>query len=345
MNSIKYAFFKFQDIFNLYQRYFNSIPELENEGDIPFFSCSSINYGIKGYFKKELLEDKECLYKPNAICVTNNGSVGFAYYIDTEFTCNTDVTVIYPKNYTLTPNIGNYISTVIMAERFRWCYGRKWKINRMKNSLIRLPVNEYGNIDYQYMESYMESLNIKKLPRTKIEKTNIELNIENWREFKISDLFDVYLSKGDIKEGDCSKGNMPLVSSGSINNGIVEYIDKDGDGIAEIFEKNKITVDMFGQAFYQPNDFYSVSHGRVNILYCKMSNFNKYIALFICCIINSEKFRFSYNRAVYSRVISNLIIKLPSKEIGNKDKNIIRYEPDWQFMEDYIKSLPYSDLI
>ena len=63
---------------------------------------------------------------------------------------------------------------------------------------------------------------------------------------------------------------------------------------------------------------------------------NKYIGLFIATIINKEKFRFTYGRAVYSGVISNLSIKLPVDKKGS---------PDWAYMESYIKFLPYADLI
>ena len=34
----------------------------------------------------------------------------------------------------------------------------------------------------------------------------------------------------------------------------------------QLFSKNTITVDMFCKAYYQPDDYYAVSHGRVNIL-------------------------------------------------------------------------------
>ena len=164
---------------------------------------------------------------------------------------------------------------------------------------------------------------------------NKPLSPKKWREFKISDLFNVSLSKGDLKINDCLIGNVPLVSSGETNNGCIGYIDESGDGKAEIFSSNLLTVDMFCNAYYQPNDFFAVSHGRVNILEAKF-DLNIYIALFICTLINNEKFRFTYGRAVYSNVISNLKINLPITLKGN---------PDWKYMENYIKSLPYSDLI
>lgn len=99
----------------------------------------------------------------------------------------------------------------------------------------------------------------------------MNLNTHLWKEFTIGDYFDVYLSSGDLKIDDCEPGNIPLISSGSTNNGIVGYIDEKGDGKAQIFKANCITVDMFCNAFYQNGDFYAVSHGRV-IFFVQNSN-------------------------------------------------------------------------
>ena len=162
----------------------------------------------------------------------------------------------------------------------------------------------------------------------------MKLNVENWKEFTIGDYFDVFLSSGDLKIDDCEPGNIPLISSGSTNNGIVSYIDEKGDGKAQIFKANCITVDMFCNAFYQNKDFYAVSHGRVNILYPKFK-FNLHIGLFICNIIKKEQFKYSYGRAVYSSEIARMIIKLPATAVGL---------PDWDFMEQYIKSLNHKPL-
>jgi hypothetical protein len=53
-----------------------------------------------------------------------------------------------------------------------------------------------------------------------------------------------------------------------------------------------------------------------------------------------ERFRYNYGRAYNKGIIANTKIKLPSVKIAPNE-----YEPDWQFMEDYIKSLPYSSCI
>ena len=162
----------------------------------------------------------------------------------------------------------------------------------------------------------------------------MNLNTPLWKEFTIGDYFDVYLSSGDLKIDDCEPGNIPIISSGSTNNGIVGYIDEKGDGKAQIFKANCITVDMFCNAFYQNEDFYAVSHGRVNIL-CPKFKCNLQIGLFICSIIKKEQFKYSYGRAVYSSEIARMIIKLPSTPDN---------EPDWNYMEQYIKSIKHKPL-
>lgn len=154
--------------------------------------------------------------------------------------------------------------------------------------------------------------------------------------FNINALFDVELTKGDLKEDSCVEtkdrvgDELPLVSAGDTDNGFVGYVDKDGDGKAEPFPSNIITVDMFCKAYYQPKEFYAVGHGRVNMLIPKFE-MNVYRALYICAVINNERYRFSYGRAVYSGVLRDLQISLPVDAKGN---------PDWQFMEDYVRALP-----
>ena len=162
----------------------------------------------------------------------------------------------------------------------------------------------------------------------------MRVNTCGWREFKLDELFEVSLSLGDLKISECAPGNIPLVSSGMSNNGIVGYIDSCGDGKAQMFPKNTITVDMFCNAFYQNKDFYSVSHGRVNILTPKF-NMNESIGLFIATLINKEGYKYSYGRAVYSDEISRMIIRLPVL----KDKT-----PNWKYIEDFIKNLKHKKI-
>ena len=155
-----------------------------------------------------------------------------------------------------------------------------------------------------------------------------------YKKFKIGQLFDVELSKGDLKESHTisspETGYIPLVSAGDTNNGVVGYVDGVGDGKAQMFPVNVITVDMFCKAYFHSQKFYAVSHGRVNILIPRF-HMNVYKGLYLCSVINGERYRFNYGRAVYSSVIKRLEISLP---VNNCE------EPDWEYMESYVKELP-----
>ena len=58
----------------------------------------------------------------------------------------------------LTPSVGLFICALIRLEKFRFNYGRKWHLDRMKSSIIRLPVTKTGDPDWKFMERYIKSL-------------------------------------------------------------------------------------------------------------------------------------------------------------------------------------------
>ena len=78
---------------------------------------------------------------------------------------------------------------------------------------------------------------------------------------------------------------------------------------------------------------------------------NKLLGMFIVSILQKEQYKYSYGRAFLMERISDTIIKLPVQHntdgtifIDDKHKYSEEgYVPDWHFMEDYIKSLPYGD--
>ena len=84
--------------------------------------------------------------------------------------------------------------------------------------------------------------------------------------------------------------------------------------------------------FYQNEPFTCAHH--VNPTYLKKKEINSFIGLFLCTLIELEKYRYSTcGREWRLERMPTSQIKLPV----DSQKN-----PDWQFMEDYIKSLPYS---
>ena len=298
--------------------YSDMIPD---KNGINFVSSQEKNNGIVGRVQEV---DGIKIYPKGCITVPLKGSVLMAHLQPQKCYVAHQIAVLLPKK-SMSIQEKLYYVTLIRHNSYKYNYGRQ--ADKTIGD-IYIPDGEIYNTDRTKSLRYdIITTHNRYSPRP--------LKIDSWQEFKVGDYFDVYLSSGDLKIDECELGNIPLVSSGTTNNGIVGYIDEKGDGKAQIFKANSITVDMFCNAFYQNNDYYAVSHGRVNILYPKFKC-NPFIGCFICSIINNERFKYSYGRAVYSDEISRMVIKLPTT---------LDNVPDWGFMENYIKSLPYGDRI
>ena len=161
-------------------------------------------------------------------------------------------------------------------------------------------------------------------------------------------LFDIKKGKR-LTSADQEKGNNNYVGAIDSNNGIANHI-----GQAPIHEANTISLSYngsVGEAFYQSEPYWATDD--VNALYSRYSGFNKQIGLFMATVIRQEKYRFSYGRKWTLENMNSTDIKLPIQRDSNgnpiiDDKRTYSnngYIPDWQFMEDYINSLPYSDRI
>jgi len=160
------------------------------------------------------------------------------------------------------------------------------------------------------------------------------VNISNWKEFNLKDIFKISGIKRIEKPKDISKiknsfFSVALISQTSINNQIEGYIH------SNLFDDfHCLTCDSLssGFCFYQKDKFLAIK----NQFNCKLKllykNINKYQYLFIVTILNKQSkfYNYSYQRSV-TRLL-NEKIKLPSieKEDGT-------FEPDWQYMENYIK--------
>ena len=298
--------------------YSDMIPD---QNGINFVSSQEKNNGIVGRVQEV---DGIKIYPKGCITVPLKGSVLMAHLQPQKCYVAHQIAVLLPKK-SMSIQEKLYYVTLIRHNSYKYNYGRQ--ADKTIGD-IYIPDGEIYNTDRTKSLRY-------DIITTHNRYSQRPHNIDSWREFKVGDYFDVYLSSGDLKIDECELGNIPLVSSGTTNNGIVGYIDEKGDGKAQIFKANSITVDMFCNAFYQNNDYYAVSHGRVNILYPKFKC-NPFIGCFICSIINNEQFKYSYGRAVYSDEISRMVIKLPTT---------LDNVPDWGFMENYIRSLPYGDRI
>ena len=165
--------FIYSQIFDVKKGFYNKKPEHIFSGEIPFLGATERCNGVTEYYSIEDIEIasktgddnnvpiQEKLFPGNALCVTNNGSVGCAFYQPTAFTCSHDVNPLYILGGKFNMYSALFVATVIEMDKYRWAYGRKWRPERMIKSTIRLPAKLQENKyvpDWSYMENYIKNL-------------------------------------------------------------------------------------------------------------------------------------------------------------------------------------------
>lgn len=173
-NTENWKWFRYDEIFDIKKGFYNKKPEANQNGAIPFIGATDSNNGITSFHDLETIENSsktgdepnapisEKIFNPNCITVSNNGSIGYAFYQSREFTCTHDVNPLFLKDKELNVYIAMFLCSLIELEKYRWAYGRKWRPVRMPSSLIKLPVTSSGKPDWQFMENYIKGLPYSK---------------------------------------------------------------------------------------------------------------------------------------------------------------------------------------
>lgn len=274
------------------------------------------------------------IYKGNSITIPMVGhSTLKCSYQKEPFCVSQNIAILTLKDFTLNEYIAFYIIANLRREAYRFSYGRTLSLERMEKLKIRLPAND--NLpDWKNMEKFCEDLSLKnrisdfKIDSTPIIKQKVDFPDRKWRWFVYNELFDIERGRGtrikDLEEN----GDIPFITSIDQNNGLAGFTNTE-----PVHNGNVIGVNRngsVGEAFYQPTPFCSTED--VHIFNPKFE-LNPYIAMFLVTLIRKEKYRFSYGRKWGIGRMQESKIKLPVDENNN---------PDWNFMENYIKSLPYS---
>lgn len=288
-----------------------------DKDSIRFVSRTEQNNGISAYVKRIKS------IKPNpahTISVAVGGSVLSSFYQSEEYYSGRDVYYLVPKRKMSELEMLFY-SFCMRANKYKYNYGRQ-----ANKTLKDLLVPEYMPLEFTSIE--YRRLNTLK-PESVISK-EFQLNTSSWQLFKLSDLFIIEGSRTTpvLELEYCGKGKYPYVTTQATNNGVAGFYDYYTE------ERNVLTVDsaVLGYCSYQPLPFSASDH--VEKLIPKF-DMNKYIAIFLTTVINLEQYRYNYGRKCSQERMKNALIKLPARN----------GVPDFQFMENYIKSLPYSSSI
>ena len=290
-------------------------------GEIPFLTAGFDNQGVKDYLSGNF----QIWHKPITIDMFGN-----CFYHD--FDCTGDDNVYALVNNKVSNLSKLFIASVLNTQlNIQFSYKDQFRQNDLDKLVIKLPVDSNGDPDWQYMDTYIAKLttlahkNVNALKEAKAKPA--KLNIDQWGEFKLSELFEPEFTDGDNKVGQLEEDDtgVNLIGPLSSNNGILgKFISN-----TKIFPKNTLTWDMFGTCYWQKEPYQTVSHGHVLVLNPKV-HINSASLLYLATILTKlgHQKQFGYTNMLTINKYNKLYIKLPIDAKG---------EPDWEYMSNQVR--------
>ena len=304
-------------------------------GNVPFVASGSVNNGVMKCCKP--LENEKL---DKAGCITVSPVDGSAFYQPYPFLgrggAGSSVLMLYTDNINLYS--GQFIAKMISNTcACKYTYGHMGNKDGIRRERIMLPIDEDNKPDYQFMEDYVKELMSKKreqyLDYCKEQLkffgggyNLIPLADKQWNAFFIVDIFDVVQRGKRLKTADHLAGEIPYVSSSSLNNGVDDFVSND-NGVRRFSNCLSLANSgSVGSSFYEPFEFVASDH----ITHLKNKGFNKYHYLFLATMTSRLSQKYNFNREINDKRIAREIIFLPITDNGT---------PDYTYMEKYSKNL------
>lgn len=333
----------------------NSVKIDLDEGNIPYISRTAVNNGRDGQV------DVDCDKITKGNCITIGAEGLYAFYQDKDFA--TGVKIYTLRCDEMDRKVGLFISTLLNMEVYKYNYGRARILDKIKQEQIKLPIDFDGNPDWHYMRIFIEELetksrnnrsSIKSSLETKNKAIRCDFNVDsnNWRYFYLHRLFDTEMGNGiDAVATTNYNPKYNYVSRDSNGNGVVAFIDEiEGE---TPFPAGAMSLALggsfLGSCFIQKEPFYTAQN--VGILKEK-EPLSIHSKLFVATLIRNEcktKYQ-AFGRELNSHFRKDFAIKLPVKVDSSGvlyDENKLYSDegfiPDWEWMDRYIKSLPFAD--
>ena len=254
-------------------------------------------------------------------CITSamGGTVLASFVQQEPFYTGQNVKVLVPK-ITMSLAVKLFYCSCIEANRFRFStFGRE--ANASFDSILVPSFEEVPDV----IKNRKVKTNLSKIAASAV---RLSLDTSDWHWFKLGELFKIEKGKRLTKK-DMIPGPIRYIGAIDSNNGVSAYIANN----EHLHAANTITVSYNGsiaETFYQEKPFWATDD--VNVLY-PLFALNRQLAMFLCAVIGREKYRFSYGRKWDKDLMVESRIRLPTSVDG---------VPDWAWMENYIKGLPYS---
>ena len=212
---------------------------------------------------------------------------------------------------------GKYVEDYITLSGTDWTYSQHHKIDTVPTH------DDFAKVVKDYL-----AWRVGEIIKSEEEQhLLIETKPTNTKQFPFHKLFKPATGNFDIQKSHINGKGENVISAGESNNGIVGKTDVK----ARVFPANTITVDMFGNSYYQVAPYKMVTHARVfSLSPINDMRLSEKIAMYVLAGIRYFKQLFSYDNMCSWEKIKNLTIELPV----DKDDNI-----DYDFIETQVRGL------
>lgn len=283
-----------------------------NQGNVPLISCKTEDHGVEGFF--DIPESKT--YQ-RAVTIACDGTPLTSFYHPFRFAAKDNVLVCIPKKDVKLTTI-LYGVAYLNKERWRFSYGRKSYANKIGKLGILFPMTRDGKIDEKKIESMLADKNMNKFLPEQNDKQEREIGLRFGR-ILLCNIFD--LESGDYHStGMLQSGEIPLVSCGETDNGVVGYY---SIPFGKMYE-NALTV-AYNGSWPLLTKFHPYKFGaKDDVAVCIPKKPLKATTLiFLRYMISRQAWRYSYGRKCFRTKLENLSINIPVTAKGEIDENAI----------------------
>lgn len=281
-----------------------NLPALENtdSGSIPLIYGTSFNNGVVKFVEVESEND---IFQPPLITVSY---LGTSFVQITPFTTSvvdkSNIIILVPKKKMELNELYFYCFQINKSGKFGFNYGRRMNMARLR----KIELLEY-KADYEICINFSNYLPEIKLDKyTNLPILNTLTNIQSI--FKVTNAKSKGFESYDL-------GDVPFVSNGSFNNGIIGYVTPYEND--RVFESKGICISAFCEATIQNPPFLPRGNGGSGlIVLTPLKAMDDEIMTFYAAYINKYcSWMFSYGRMVTIERLKK--VKLPiSNKISTK---------------------------
>lgn len=310
-------------------------------GDIPYITRTDKNNGYELYVG--IQDSKYKIDRDNVITIGLDTQTVF--YQQHLFYTGQNIQILQSQHLNKYTALFIIPMIKILMQKFNWGSNGA-TLTRLRRSRILLPVNKKGEPDYKFMEKFIKEREEKLQQRYKKDVTkrvdNLQQNLDrnkDWGEFKIKDIFPNMVagkSKGLNHLEQVHSNGIPYLGATNRNNGVLCFVKEDGN--EELIQQGNCIAFIrngegsMGYSIYKAENFIATS----DITLGYNNKINKYSGMFITTIADRVRGKYSFN---YKRSDTRLKKEILSLPINSKG------EPDYQYMEDYMKYLEQKKLL